>query len=480
MLAQLPDSVSLELDADPQRLRQVELLCRAYSLADRTSLQPTAAGRTAWRFNGVSSAAPEWAVNGSPEAGPEGSMAEMVESLWPEEGGSSFTQKDDETLTGHRIAIVTNLPAHYRIPLFTGLSRRLDAAGAVLRVFFLGATARGRSWLSAREGLDFDHEYTRSISLPIRRRRAPFLPFNLRRLLTSFDPTIILAAGFSPFSAIEAALYARRRRIAFGIWSGETPSLAPRGKRTVWMRAERSWLARRANFGIAYGSLAARYLRSLAPELPVVVGRNTSVAAVADSRDGASAREASDLLELVAVADLSVPGKGIETVVEAVELLPELACRLSVIGGWPGEGSKLEAAARGGRVRFLGPLDHADVIAAYRGSDVFLFPSLVDPFGLALVEGMASELAVVTSPAPGAVADLAVSGHNCLMAEPRSARSWADQIAMLVSDEGLRHAIARRARETIARRWTTAHAVEAMTAGLRLGALTAAGEPRTR
>ena len=74
------------------------------------------------------------------------------------------------------------------------------------------------------------------------------------------------------------------------------------------------------------------------------------------------------------------------------------------------------------RVRFLGPLPHAEVMTAYRNSDVFLFPSRVDPFGLALVEAMASELAAIVSPAAGAVADLAVSGHNCLVvAEGRPA-----------------------------------------------------------
>jgi glycosyltransferase involved in cell wall biosynthesis len=418
VLAQLPDSVSLELEADAERLIHVDLLCRAYSLAGRIKLTPTAAERTAWRFKGVS-AAPEWAVNGSPQAPIPNAMAEMVESLWPEEGGCSSTQKDDGTLRGHRIAIVTNLPAHYRTALFAGLSRRLEATGAVLRVFFLGATARGRSWLSDGEGLDFDHEFARSISLPIRRQRAPFLPFNLRRLLGSFEPTIILAAGFSPFSTVEAALHAGRRQIPFGIWSGETPSLAPQGRRASLRRTERAWLARRASFGIAYGSLAARYLRSLAPALPVVLGRNTSVAEVGGARDDPNR----GAIELVAVADLSVPGKGIETAVDAVGLVPDLPCRLSVIGGWPGKGSSLGAAARSRRVRFLGPMPHAHVKAAYRGSDVFLFPSLVDPFGLALVEAMASELAVITSPAPGAVADLGVSGHNCLyVARSRDAR----------------------------------------------------------
>jgi hypothetical protein len=71
---------------------------------------------------------------------------------------------------------------------------------------------------------------------------------------------------------------------------------------------------------------------------------------------------------------------------------------------------------------------------------------------------------------------LAVSGHNCLVADVDDPRSWAEGIAALAHDEQLRRSLARRALETIDRRWRIDHAVEAMTAGLRLGALVSAGE----
>ena len=263
--------------------------------------------------------------------------------------------------------------------------------------------------------------------MPVRRRRPPFLPFDLRRRLGAYDPTIVLAAGFSPFSTAEAASYAHRRRIPFGIWSGETPSHAPQGRRWALRTVQRRWLAGRASFGVAYGSLAVRYLRSIAPDLPVVIGRNTSVAGVGDPRTPAKRQT----LELIAVADLSVPGKGIEVLIEALEpregpsVPPERDRRPA------GRGLGARALVRDERVRFLGPLPHDRSDGCIRKSDVFLFPSRVDPFGLALVEAMASELAVIVSPAPGAVADLAVSGHNCLVVERDEPRSWAERITEL-------------------------------------------------
>jgi glycosyltransferase involved in cell wall biosynthesis len=465
VVAQLPAEVSLELEADANELGLLDHLRRGYGLEDRIRLREAAP--TAWRFQGVADTAPRWATHGSLDIRPPETMAEMVESLWPLEGGSSPARGDDSVFTGHRFAVVMNLPTHYRVSLLNGLSKRVGDAGASLRVFFGGSSAPARPWLQSVGGLQFDHEFLRSVSIPVRRHRTPFLPLNLRGALASFRPTIVIGAGFSPFSTANVALYAKRLKIPFGLWSGETPSLAAQSAGGALRRTQRRWLARQASFGIAYGSLAARYLTTLAPRLPVVIGRNTSVA------DASRPKELSGnaTLELVAVADLSLPGKGIDVVVDALELVRDLPCRLTVIGGMPGKRSTIENRTRDDRIHFLGPLPHEDVLAAFRRSDVFLFPSRVDPFGLALVEAMASELAVITSPAAGASADLTVHGTNSLLAEPGVPGAWADGLLTLSRNEDLRRSISLRARQTIDRRWTISHAVEATTAGFRLGAL---------
>jgi glycosyltransferase involved in cell wall biosynthesis len=469
VLAQLPPAASLELAAGNQELAMLRPLSSAYGLDARISLREVSGEQTAWRFGGTSpEAGPLSAGNGRAE--PEVTMGEMVESLWPPDGEvTAAADPVGDVMAGQRIAVVTNLPTHYRLPLFATLAVKLAAVDASLRVFFLGAEAAGRPWLESGTAPAFEHEFLESWAVPVRRRRTPFLPRNLRGRLAAFDPTIVLAAGFSPFSTVEAALYARRRRIPFGIWSGETPALAARASGGALRRAERRWLTRRASFAIAYGSLAARYLRTLRPDLPVVIGRNTSVAAASMKARG----EDGSPVELLAVADTAVPGKGIEVLIAALAQARDLDCRLTVIGGGPvGGGAK---AGGDSRIRFLGPLPHEDVLAAYRGSDAFLFPSRVDPFGLAIVEAMAAGLPVVVSRAAGAAADLAVEGTNALVAEAGSAPSWAGRITTLVEDDELRKALGTGASRTIRRRWTLDHAAEAMTAGMRLGALVARG-----
>jgi glycosyltransferase involved in cell wall biosynthesis len=468
-LAQLPDTVTLDAWCEERERPRLRLLAEAYGIAERVAFHRSAKAGCAWSAGGRAGEPPS-RHSAADGGGFPVTMGRLVESLWPSGAGSPAGRGHDGVLAGHRIAVLTNLPAHYRIPLFTGMSTRLEGAGASLRVFFLGSRAAGRPWLSSRQGLAFGHEFVSSVELPVRRRRRPFAPLDLWRRLEDFDPSIVVAPGFSPLVAIPACRYSRRRRIPFGLWSGEIPATAARRSRLN--RLPRGWLARRATFGISYGSLAESYLRRLAPDLPVVHGRNTSVTALPKP-----AREPRpSTVELLAVADLALPGKGVEVLLEAMRLISDLPCRLTVIGGTGRRGSLGERAGGDGRVRFVGALPVDQVRAAYEASHVFLFPSRVDVFGLALVEAMASGLATVVSQFPGAVADLGVSGHNCLVVRDRTPASWAGPLRRLVTDHELRLRLGDAARRTIERRWTMSHAVEATLAGLRLGALSATRE----
>jgi glycosyltransferase involved in cell wall biosynthesis len=87
---------------------------------------------------------------------------------------------------------------------------------------------------------------------------------------------------------------------------------------------------------------------------------------------------------------------------------------------------------------------------------------------------MAAGLPAITSGVPGVVADLARAGRNCLVAAD-DADSWAGAIVSLTESSDLRASMGAAAQDTVRRRWTMAHAVEGMTAGLRLGALRAGG-----
>ena len=75
----------------------------------------------------------------------------------------------------------------------------------------------------------------------------------------------------------------------------------------------------------------------------------------------------------------------------------------------------------------------------------------------------------MTSTSAGAVSDIAVHDHNCLVVDGHDPLDWARAIERIVRDEPLRAGLGEQAALTITSRWTVDHAAEAMMAGLRLG-----------
>jgi glycosyltransferase involved in cell wall biosynthesis len=452
-LAQLPDNVTLELSEQLTTRPRLELLARAYGIVDRVTFgdgeEPAA----------VLQAPP--------------TMAELIHQLSDPLDPPAACREEDEIFAGHRIAHVANLPAPYRIPLFSRMSERLRRAGAEYRLFFLGSRSRGRPWIGVNSDAGFQYETLRSLEIPLGVRH-PLLPVNLERRLSAFRPTVVVAGTFSPFVAGRAARHARRCGAVFGIWGGE---IAGRSTSTSELRRiQRKRLLRSADFAIAYGSQAGEYLRGLRVDLPLVYGRNTSDAHAIQRKRPARPQT----VQLLAVADMAKPGKGIEVLVDALRKCPGLPCLLMIVG--PGaEQSGLEKRAQADdRIRFLGALPQTQVRERYSESDVFLFPSSAeaDPFGLALVEAMGSGLAPLVSSTPGAVADLGVDGWNCVSVPDHTPEAWSQALQRVVPDHDLRLSLGENAARTIRNRWTITHSADAAIAGLRLGLLARRADQR--
>jgi glycosyltransferase involved in cell wall biosynthesis len=176
------------------------------------------------------------------------------------------------------------------------------------------------------------------------------------------------------------------------------------------------------------------------------------------------------VLELVTVGDLTDHRKGVDVVIKALAAHPEIACRLTIVGGGAALGKLKELAGNDARLRFLGHLPPNRTQAVLAQSDVFLFPTRSEVFGLALVEAMGVGLCVIASTAAGAVEDVCVDGRNCLLVATHDPNRWGAAIARVAEDSRLRRRLGERARWTIRSRWTIDHAAEAMIAGLALAA----------
>ena len=127
--------------------------------------------------------------------------------------------------------------------------------------------------------------------------------------------------------------------------------------------------------------------------------------------------------------------KGLRHALAAVARLPgRIQPRLLVAGrGRPGPFLRTAPAPAAARSRFLGPV--RDMAACYAAADVFVLPTLYDPFSNACLEALASGLPVLTTDAngfaeilrPGTDGDI-VSPADHLLGTELAARlsGWAD------------------------------------------------------
>jgi glycosyltransferase involved in cell wall biosynthesis len=172
---------------------------------------------------------------------------------------------------------------------------------------------------------------------------------------------------------------------------------------------------------------------------------------------GISSRSALGLPENVNLAlfagDIRIPRKNLDTVLQALVKVPEL--HLAVVGGtkdspYPAMAQALNISER---VHFLGY--RQDMPQIQRASDLFVFPSRYEPFGLVVIEAMASGLPVISATTTGA-ADLLNPDCGIVLDDCDDVDALADALKLLNSDRSLRQQMGKVAR-TIAEKhsWST-------------------------
>ena len=107
-------------------------------------------------------------------------------------------------------------------------------------------------------------------------------------------------------------------------------------------------------------------------------------------------------------------------------------------------------------VRFLGQLSRQEVAAIYRNSNVFVFPSVNEGFGMVILEAMASGLAVIAAKGTGAD-DCITHATNGLTVPPRNSVALADALQWCHDHPQDAIALGQKARATVESAFTLSH-----------------------
>ena len=117
------------------------------------------------------------------------------------------------------------------------------------------------------------------------------------------------------------------------------------------------------------------------------------------------------------------------------------------------------------RVHFVGFKNRTDIPAYYACADLFVLPSLHDPWGLVVNEAMCFSLPIVASTLVGSVSDLVHNGENGFSFPAGDVEGLADCLQRLLDDSALRLRMGARSEKRI-REWGYAECVQGIKVAL--------------
>jgi glycosyltransferase involved in cell wall biosynthesis len=337
-----------------------------------------------------------------------------------------------------KLALLTEIPAPFRIPLFNALAAH---DGVDLRVLFLAAAdpRRAHYELHADE-FRFDWRVLRGWQL---RRGARWVVLNrgVVRELRRFGPDGVGVGGWNQPAFWQALAYAKARRIPLLVWV-ESTSRDARSQAAPLELAKRALIRAASGFFVP-GRASADYLRSLGvSDDRIGVAPNAVDAAIFGAAAGHRDRDGCRFL-YVGRLDRE---KGVDVLLRAFHRVPG---ELVIVGGGREEPALRAHASE--RVRFVGQLDRDDVVPYYAAADVFVLPSRSEPWGMVLNEAAAAGLPLVATDGVGAAHELIEHGVNGFRVPDGDEEALAEALRLLAEDREFRRRAGERSRELVRR-----------------------------
>jgi len=347
-----------------------------------------------------------------------------------------------------RLALLTEIPAPYRLPLFSALAARID-----LHVLFLADRDPRRSYPPPAADPGFAYETLPGRSL---RRGGSWVVLSrgVERRLAALAPDAVLLGGWNQPAHWRALAWARRGGLPALCWV-ESTTRDDRRASSATRAFKRAFAARCAGV-VVPGRAAREYVETMgvpaeriatAPNAVDLALFGDRVAEARRDRDRLRTERGLTRTTFLTVARLA-PEKGHRILFEAFR---GLDAELVLAGTGPDE-ARLRGTAPEG-VRFLGHVPQDELPAWYACADVFVLPSVSEPWGMVLNEAAAAGLPLVATTAAGAAWDLVEPDENGFRLAPGDAIALREALERLAGDSALRGRAGRRSAE-LSRRFT--------------------------
>lgn len=339
-----------------------------------------------------------------------------------------------------RIAILTNIPAPYRLGFFQKLAEKCD-----LRVIFDAPTEPNRAWTIPKD-MGFPYVYAGGFTISYLRRRPDGFPADRRYLqlrygilaeLAKARPEVVISAEMG-LRTMQALLYCSLRRVPLIVWSEGTPHTE--GWVSGRKRAIRRYLVSRSSRFWVNGVESARLIGSYgASERSIdqgLIGIDTRRFSSETRRLLAERERVRFDLAVRGTVFLFVgqlvPRKGIREFLAALDRLAPARGPYSVLLAGDGDEKALIEKWAGDHpqvpLRLLGFLQADALPPIFAAADVFVLPTLDDNWSLVALEAAVAGLPQVFSRYNAAGADLTAHGASGVSIDPYDTAAFTDAL----------------------------------------------------
>lgn len=350
------------------------------------------------------------------------------------------------------LCVVTPQPTPYRDPFWNTVA---EQPGVELDVYYCYAKGDDRPW-EINWPWKFQGEVLPGWPL-LGDHNGYWNPGILRRLRAKRYDAILLG-GYNHLTMLAAAWWAQRRGIPYLLMCESFEALRrPRWRRLIKIPLVR-WVVGGAWGILPTGRLARDYLVRFGgredrcvfcPNVPDVVWFRQQAKNLAGSRAALRAKLGLDDAPAVIFVGRLIRKKGVDILLSAAARVhAKLPIWVLVVGDGPERASlkrQAEELGIGSRVRFAGFVQPNSLPEVYAAADLFVLPSRSEPWGVVVLEALASGLPVVVTELVGCHPDVVTSPEIGRVVPPEDPQALADAMEAFLR--------ARPSRERVHRLW---------------------------
>lgn len=331
-----------------------------------------------------------------------------------------------------KVALLTNFIPPYRKSLYTELDKQLDS----LTVFISQTMEDNRNWevdhgalnVVVQKGVRYSKKWKGEFGY--QETSIVQIPYDTFFKLKKYKPEVVISAELGMRSVL-SALYCKRFNKPLILWLALSEH-TEKNKKGVRLRL-RKRLLKSANAILCNGKSAERYIESLGIQKKTFFVPCTSDFEISNDRSANT-----NGVKTILFTGQLIKRKGIEEMVAAFlswsKLNPNTTVNLIIAGDGP-ERDKFEPLLQLSNIQLtlLGVVEYGDLQPLYKTSDVYIFPTLADEWGVVVNEAMASGLPILGSTYSQAIEELVNHEENGWVFKPDNHDEFVNRLTIVIN-----------------------------------------------